>query len=104
MTKATAARPSDNGTGPPHRPEQEKAVALYRRHFLNRTDRVAFKPTWEGKTACPARGGDNLDALLLAHLLGDAVPAATVHWGPTRKGKEGTETGWHRIGSYSPDQ
>src|SRR5262249_36349727 len=56
-----APAPSSN-----HRPEPDEAIKLFRRHFLNRTDKVAFKPAWEGKTACPAQGGDNLDALLTA--------------------------------------
>jgi hypothetical protein len=83
-----------------HVPDAATALALYGRHFLNRTDRVAFGPPWGN--ACPAEGGDNLDALLRAHLLGRAGPAVTIRWGPTQAGNTGEERGWFRIGSYSP--
>src|SRR5262245_44459154 len=42
------------------------ALDLLKRHFFNRTDRVAFKPPWDSE-ACPADGGDKLDAMLKAH-------------------------------------
>src|ERR1700736_3522358 len=72
-------------------------VRIIRHRFLNRTDRLCFLAPWD--KPCPIEGGDNLDAVLLAHLGGAAV---TVRW-VTKKGKSGTEEGRFRVGTYSPD-
>jgi hypothetical protein len=82
------------------RPTAEKAVALFRRYFLNRTDRLCFFAPW--RSPCPIEGGSNLDAVLAAHVLGEAVEAEAVRW-VTMDGRSGTETGRFRLGSYSPD-
>jgi hypothetical protein len=79
------------------RPDPAVAVELFKRHFLNRTDRVAFKP---GESeACPAEGNGYLDGLLTSHLTGEPVP---LHW-ITARGNSGNEVGPQRIGTYSPD-
>jgi hypothetical protein len=78
----------------------DAALSLIRRHFLNRTDFVAFAPPW-GQDAARAVAGDNLDAMLAAHLFGDQGPAVSVRW-VTKAGKSGTETGRFRLGTYSP--
>ena len=71
---------------------------LLRRRFLNRTDRLCFLAPW-GKP-CPVEAGDNLNAMLAAHLGGAAAP---VRW-VTKAGKTGTKTGRFRLGTYSPGQ
>jgi hypothetical protein len=75
-------------------------VALFKTYFLNRTDRACFGAPWG--SPCPCRGDHFLDGLLLAHLLGDDVTAATAEWGPTQQGKSGKERGAFKIGSYAP--
>src|SRR5215472_16915796 len=92
---ATADK-SDSATG---KPDADLAIMLFRRHFLNRTDRVAFRPPWPDHDACPCEGGDNFDAMLRAHLEGESSPAITICW-ITKAGKEGTEVGHFRIGTY----
>src|SRR5215468_8429149 len=82
-------------------PDLPTALRLLRQHFLNRTDRLAFLPSW-AEAPCPVQAGDNLDAMLLAHFLGDQAPAVTVTWGPTKKGSSGEITGRFRLGTYSP--
>jgi hypothetical protein len=75
-------------------------VQLLRRHCFNRTDRLCFLAPWGDP--CPCQGGDNLDAMLLSHVLGEAAPEVTVDWGPTNKGNSGSEVGRFRVGTYSP--
>ncbi len=79
-------------------PPPEEAVAVFRRWFLNRTDHVAVRAPW-GKP-CPVDGGDELDALLRAHLPGDDVPAAVIRY-RNRRGVGATK-GRFRVGSYCP--
>jgi hypothetical protein len=81
-------------------PDVARLTALLRRRFFNRTDVVAFRPPWGGRKACPAVGGDNLDAMLAAHL-DAAAPEVTVRW-RTAAGKSGSKRGRFRIGTYSP--
>jgi hypothetical protein len=76
-----------------------RQISLLHRYFLNRTDRVAFAPPWEGD-ACPVDATDNLDALLADHLAGEGPPVPA-RW-KTLKGKEGVVEGHHRLGTYSP--
>lgn len=80
------------------RPAGDAAVALFHRWFLNRTDVVAFRAPWD--KPCPATGGDHLDALLLAHVLGEEAPTAVVEY-RVRRGQT-AEKGRFRIGSYTP--
>lgn len=75
------------------------AMPLLRKFFFNRTDRVAFLAPW-GKP-CPVEAGDNLGAMLQAHLLGESAPTVTIRW-TTGEGKSGTESGRFRLGTYSP--
>ena len=80
------------------RPSAEAAVRLFRERFLNRTDFVAILAPWD--KPCPVAGGDALDALLTAHILGDEAPAVIVQYA-NRRGVGATK-GRFRIGSYSP--
>ncbi len=97
MIVATAP-PEVNGSA--NGVNQGRLISLLRKRFFNRIDKVAFRPPWEGKSACPAIGEDNLDAMLAAHL-DAAAPEVTIRW-RTQSGKEGTERGRCRIGTYSP--
>ncbi len=54
------------------------AADVIRRRFMNRTDRLCFLSPW-GKP-CPIEGGENLDAILRAHLLGEQAPPVAVRW------------------------
>jgi putative DNA primase/helicase len=74
-------------------------LRLIRQHLLNRTDLLCFFAPWG--SPCPVEGGDNLDAMLLAHLLGEGAPEVTVRW-RTKEGKTGAQRGRFRLGSYSP--
>jgi hypothetical protein len=75
-------------------------VALLKRYFFNRADRVPFGAPWG--SPCPCRGDHFLDALLLAHVLGNDVTPAMAEWGPTQQGKSGKERGHFVIGTYTP--
>src|SRR5262249_33289281 len=77
--------------------EVEARVRLLRRVFLNREDLVAVLAGWG--TPCPAEPGD-LDALLRAHLLGPAAPAARVRY--RLRGGGRAESGRFRVGAYCP--
>jgi hypothetical protein len=70
------------------------------RFFFNRTDSVPFLAPWG--SPCRAEAGGRIDALLRAHLLGDAAPAVEVRW-VTKENKAGDEVGRFRIGTYAPD-
>jgi hypothetical protein len=86
------------------RPDAAAAIDLIRRHFLNRTDVVAYAPptSWGWKIdACPTQTGDNLDALLRAHLQGMDAPAVQARW-TTKTGKPLAGVGRFRLGTYSP--
>ena len=63
---------------PVQRPDAEEAIRLFRRWFLNRTDVVAIRAPWE--KPCPVAGGDGLDPLLAAHVVGDEAPAVPVRY------------------------
>jgi hypothetical protein len=89
---------TDAAAAPAVRPSGDAAVALFRRWFLNRTDVVAFRAPWD--KPCPAKGGDHLDPLLLAHVLGEEAPKAVVEY-RNRRGHT-AEKGRFRIGSYCP--
>lgn len=82
------------------RPSGDAAVAVFRQWFLNRTDFVAFRAPWD--KPCPATGGEHLDALLLAHVLGDEAPKAVVEY--RNRGGHTVEKGRFRIGSYTPGE
>jgi hypothetical protein len=84
------------------RPDAAAAIGLIHAHFLNRTDVVAFFPPENWKIdASPTEAGDNLDALLRAHLLGPDAPFVRTRW-TSKKGKASTALGRFRIGTYSP--
>jgi putative DNA primase/helicase len=72
-------------------------LTLIQKHFLNREDRIAFKPSW-GK-ACPAVANGHLADILKSHVFGQETD---IEW-QTMEGKRGLERGKHRIGSYSPN-
>jgi hypothetical protein len=75
-----------------------EVVPLLRRYFLNRTDAVAFAPSWPGDVARAVPGG-NLGQLLSAHVTGESV---RIPWA-THGGKGGTtEPIRARVGTYSP--
>ncbi len=80
------------------RTDPQRALEALRRYFLGRTDRVAFLAPW-GKPS-PTAVGDQLDALLLAHLQGDEAPQVAVPYRNSRG--EGVAKGRFRIGSYTP--
>jgi hypothetical protein len=94
-----------SGTAEPtrHAPPPDTAVRLFRERFLNRVDRLAFKPPWDA-TACPFDPGGDLEAILRAHLCGPAgSPPVSLRWLSGGKGKSGlTEPGHWRVGSYTP--
>jgi hypothetical protein len=81
-------------------PHPRHALALFRKHFFNRTDRVAFLAPWGDP--CPCVGDDRLDGLLKSHLTGKE--SVRVHWVSKAK-PEGELTGarkrW-RVGVYGP--
>jgi len=82
--------------------EQARAlVVLLKGHFFTRTDKIAARMSW-GKPH-PIEGGDNLDGLLLAHVLGEEGPKGKVRYS-NRKGSTKVEAGRYRIGSYTPDE
>jgi hypothetical protein len=74
------------------------ALALLRRHFLCRSDVLAFLASWE--KPCPTQEGTDLDVLLAAHVCGEAAPKASVRY-RNRYGT-GAELGWFRVGTYTP--
>jgi hypothetical protein len=82
----------------PFTPDAEQFVRLCRKYFLNRTDTLAFLPSWS-KQACRAVVGDDLDNLLVAHLRGGG---GTIRWGS--KGNQGGEDRPPRVrlGTYGP--
>ncbi|MCG3134343.1 MAG: hypothetical protein HMLKMBBP_01648 [Planctomycetes bacterium] len=82
----------------PSRPSADLAIEVFRRWFLNRTDVVAIRAPWD--KPCPVEGGDGLDALLRAHIDGEAAPAAVVQYAHRRG--IGATKGRFRIGSYAP--
>jgi hypothetical protein len=75
-------------------------VQLLKTYFFQRTDKVAAFMRWDRPH--PIEAGDNLEALLLAHVLGEAAPTAVVRY-VTKKGATKAEKGRYRIGSYTPD-
>jgi len=79
-------------------PDPQSALELLRRYFLCRTDRIAFLAPW-GKP-CPADVGEELEALLLAHVQGESAPKATVRY-RNRRG-QGAVAGRFRVGAYAP--
>jgi P4 family phage/plasmid primase-like protien len=78
-------------------PDRDTALRLFRQRFLNRTDIVAILAPW-GKP-CPAAPKD-LDALLAAHLLGEAAPSTKVSW--KNRGGSTATLGRFRVGAYAP--
>ncbi len=93
------------------RPTVDRAVALIRRHFLNRTDLVAVmdasvkaKPTPIKLTDVCGKfvtnGGDPLEAVIASHLLGRDAPYIDAKW--QWKGGAKLLYGPFRIGTYAP--
>jgi hypothetical protein len=91
----------DSNTGKPrvHALDASIAVRVIRQCFLNRTDCVAFLPSWG--TPCPCEAGENLDALLHAHLLGNDAPPVSATW-TDANGNHKQTRGRFRIGTYCP--
>jgi hypothetical protein len=82
---------------------QEQAariVELLKAHFFTRTDKVAAFMPWDSPH--PIEAGDELEALLLAHVMGETAPKAVARYS-NRKGATKVEKGRYRIGSYTPD-
>jgi len=79
-------------------PDPQSALELLRRYFLCRTDRIAFLAPW-GKP-CPAEVGEELDALLRAHVEGVSAPKVSVRY-RNRRG-QGAVVGRFRLGAYAP--
>ncbi|MFH2000492.1 MAG: hypothetical protein ABIK28_12475, partial [Planctomycetota bacterium] len=77
----------------------DRALKVLKKHFLNRTDKVAILAPWS--KPCPVSGGDNLDALLRAHVQGHEAPEVKVLYSNSRG--QGAIKGRYRIGSYAPD-
>jgi hypothetical protein len=93
------------------RPTVDRAVALIRRHFLNRTDLVAAletsvnaKPTPIKLTDVTGRsikaGADPLEALVASHVLGRTAPYIDAKW--QWKGGAKLLYGPFRVGTYAP--
>jgi len=80
------------------RPDPQHALALLKRYFLCRGDVLAFLTSW-GKP-CPTQEGSELEALLAAHVGGEAAPKARVRY-RNRRGA-GAEVNRFRVGSYTP--
>jgi len=77
----------------------ERLLVLLKAHFFNRRDKAAIAHAKSG-TPIPVVADGNLDALLRAHLLGQAVEKVGACM-LLRKGIS-TASGWFRIGSYAP--
>ena len=73
-------------------------LPLLRRHFLNRTDRIAIGAPW-GKP-CSVEIVGSVDDILFGHVLGDQAPEVEVKY-TTERGS-GTLKGQFRVGSYAP--
>jgi hypothetical protein len=54
-------------------PPPDQALALLRRHFFNRTDRVAFLAPWGEPCPCFGDKDNQLEGLLRAHLTGKCI-------------------------------
>jgi hypothetical protein len=83
-----------------HVPPADMAVELLRRFFFNRTDFVCHFARWEAP--CPARSGNNLDAVLRAHCYGRRAARARLRWVSKKHPEGGDVNGWFRIGTYGP--
>jgi hypothetical protein len=81
-----------------HVPPVEAAVWLFWRYFFSRTDLVCHFARWDAP--CPAVGGDDLDAMLRAHVGGPREKAATIRWRSKKGG--GEYQGKRRVGTYGP--
>jgi hypothetical protein len=79
-------------------PDRERALALLHRHFLCRSDVLAFLASWA--KPCPTQEGTDLAALLRGHVCGEAAPKASVRY-RNRYGT-GAELGSFRAGTYTP--
>jgi hypothetical protein len=92
------AAPQQAATQAEHASSGDHAVALLKQFFFSRVDKVAIVPLWPNCAACPAHGGNSLDALLRSHVLGTVCK---VRW--AAKGKTlGTNHLTCRLGSYAP--
>lgn len=79
-------------------PPPDTAIRLLRRFFFSREDRLAILAPW-GKP-CPIEVRIDLEAILRAHLLGQAAPAVSVDYRNTKA--SGRISGHFRVGSYTP--
>jgi hypothetical protein len=80
-------------------PGVEHALRLFREYFFSRTDVVAFLGPWNKPH--PGEGGEYLDGLLTAHLLGQQAPEAKLRY-RKKDGATVATSGRFRIGSYTP--
>lgn len=80
-------------------PKVDEALRLFREYFFSRTDVVAFFGPWNAPH--PGEGGEYLDGLLIAHLLGQAAPEAKLRY-RKNDGSTVATSGRFRIGSYTP--
>ena len=82
--------------------EEGKRIArLLRQHFLNQEEIVATLMSW-GKPH-PVMGLDNLQGLLLGHVMGQESPVNAVARYETKQGALKVVSGPFRVGSYTPD-
>ena len=82
-------------------PQQaERLAALLRARFFTRTDVAAALMPWSKPHQVD--GGDLLDALLRAHVQGQAAPKAVARY-VNRRNATKALSGWFRLGSYTPD-
>lgn len=79
-------------------PPPDTAIRLLRRFFFSREDRLAILAPW-GKP-CPIEVTTPIEAILRAHLLGQAAPAVSVDYRNTKA--SGRISGHFRVGSYTP--
>ena len=98
MSDHRAEHPDKEATTPELAARATVLLPLLRRHFLNRTDRVAIWAPW-GKP-CSVEIVGLIDDLLLGHVLGDQAPEVEVKY--TSERGPGTLKGRFRVGSYAP--
>jgi hypothetical protein len=77
----------------------KQQIHLLRHSFLCREDKIAFRAKWG--SPCPADGGAHIEALLRAHLLGEAAPKALIKYHTS--GHSRSDFGRYRLGAYSPN-
>lgn len=80
--------------------KDDPRISLLKKFFFSRTDKIcAMKP---GDCPRPIIVKDNLEALLLAHIFGEAAPPVKVNYESKRR--FGAMNDRYRLGSYVPNQ